>query len=129
MSRLFSPLLSFYSFSRHISHNSHFCRIDNDLYEDFRKKFSDLEIGLLKKHEINGDNAIKEKWRNFILPYEHRIAHYNFGTLVRLDASKDYTEDNTYFGTFDWLCIVCLLINLNCSHTNPILCHRNCSQS
>lgn len=74
-------------------------RVDDDLYEDFRKKFPDLDISSLSKDDINGNAEIKEKWRQFIMPYEHRIALYNFGTLLRLDSKEDYSEHNSYFGT------------------------------
>lgn len=74
------------------------CSVDDDLYEDFRKTFPDLDIAKMSLADINGSNLIKEKWRNFIMPYEHKIALYNFGTLLRLDAARPYSEDNTYFG-------------------------------
>ena len=68
------------------------------MYEDFRKQFADLNIAALTKADINGTAVVKETWRNFIMPYEHKIALYNFGTLIRLDASLPYSEENTYFG-------------------------------
>jgi hypothetical protein len=45
---------------------------------------------------------MKEKWRNFINKYEGgKVTDYNFGSLLRIDASKDYTQDNTMFGMCD----------------------------
>ena len=74
-------------------------RIDDELYEDFRKKFPSMNVACLKPDDLNGNEAIKEQWMLFIMPYETRIAHYNFGTLIRLDTKKEYTDENSYFVT------------------------------
>merc|ERR1711962_436921 len=39
----------------------------------------------------------KEKWRNWCEQYKERVQDYNFGTLLRLDPSEDYTEKNSCF--------------------------------
>ena len=39
----------------------------------------------------------KEKWRNWCEQYKERVQDYNFGTLLRLDPSDDYTEKNSCF--------------------------------
>lgn len=39
----------------------------------------------------------KPKWREFMNTYENIVADYNFGTILRVDASKGYTETNTMF--------------------------------
>ncbi|KGG52036.1 hypothetical protein DI09_21p80 [Mitosporidium daphniae] len=70
-------------------------RIDDELYSDFRSHFPDMDVDLLTPEVINATPAIKEKWRNFLMPYQHRIANFNFGTLLRLSAAHDYTEKNT----------------------------------
>jgi len=58
----------------------------------------------------------KEKWRKFmaecvsshfcarkltiyLLRYEKKVKDYNFGSLIRTDAEKEYSERNTIFGT------------------------------
>ncbi|ORY23987.1 putative polysaccharide biosynthesis protein [Naematelia encephala] len=41
----------------------------------------------------------KERWRSFIMPYEKKLKDYNFGTLVRRDAERGYTEDNAILVT------------------------------
>ena len=71
------------------------------LYADFRAKFPEMDIDRLSPEMINATAAIKEKWRSFLMPYQHRIAHFNFGTLLRLNAAEDYTEENSYFGIFN----------------------------
>jgi hypothetical protein len=67
----------------------------------------------------------KKKWRDFIQKYEnkgmslliglrgggddtdrvHVVSDYNFGTLIRTDASDEYTQFNTTFGEC-WLASV-----------------------
>jgi len=60
----------------------------------------------------------KERWRKFInayvrlllsvnvyfttavCSYEKKITDYNFGALIRTDASDEYGEKNTIFGEF-----------------------------
>ena len=32
--------------------------------------------------------------------YEKKITDYNFGSLIRTDAMKEYSETNTIFGPF-----------------------------
>ena len=39
----------------------------------------------------------KEKWRNWCEQYKERVQDYNFGTLLRLDPTDDYTEKNSCF--------------------------------
>lgn len=90
------------------------CRIDSELYIDFRKHFPDMEIKCMTLDSINGSELTKEKWRNFIIQYENILAHYNFGTLLRLDALGEYTEENTCFGTS---------YALTTSYENTVLCH------
>lgn len=39
-----------------------------------------------------------QKWRPFCLRFEGVVEDFNYGTLLRLDCSKGYTEENTIFG-------------------------------
>lgn len=39
----------------------------------------------------------KPLWRTFMNTYEGLVADFNFGTILRIDASKPYSEDNTIF--------------------------------
>jgi len=41
----------------------------------------------------------KERWRAFINAYEKKITGFNFGSLIRTDATKEYSETNTIFVT------------------------------
>ncbi|KAH9997023.1 polysaccharide biosynthesis-domain-containing protein [Russula vinacea] len=41
----------------------------------------------------------KERWRVFINAYEKKIADFNFGSLIRTDSMREYSETNTIFVT------------------------------
>ncbi|KAG0244827.1 hypothetical protein B0O80DRAFT_422614 [Mortierella sp. GBAus27b] len=76
-------------------------KIDDEIYDDFIATFgSDFKIDVLDETKDFKSPEMKEKWRNFINKYEGgRVTDYNFGSLLRTDASKDYTQDNTMFVT------------------------------
>jgi hypothetical protein len=80
-------------------------RIDDEIYEDFRKNFPDLDIRRLNEEDFKSEPA-KKKWREFMMPYEKRVNDYNFGSLLRIDTTGDYTEENTMFAMrMQFLCI------------------------
>uniref|UniRef100_A0A8C0EVJ3 Polysaccharide biosynthesis domain containing 1 n=1 Tax=Bubo bubo TaxID=30461 RepID=A0A8C0EVJ3_BUBBB len=68
------------------------------IYGEFRKTFRDLKIDVLDPEELKSEPA-KEKWRPFCLRFEGVVEDFNYGTLLRLDCRKDYTEENTIFAT------------------------------
>lgn len=39
-----------------------------------------------------------QMWRPFCNQFEGLVEDFNYGTLLRLDCEKDYTEENTIFG-------------------------------
>lgn len=53
---------------------------------------------MLNEEEMKS-KAGKERWRKFINAYEKReeVNDFNFGTLIRTDVSKEYSEENTMF--------------------------------
>ncbi|XP_064603075.1 protein PBDC1-like [Liolophura sinensis] len=69
-------------------------RIDDELYEAFRRQFPDLKIDVLVEDEIKTEEQ-KAKWRNFCNEFKEKVEEFNFGTLIRLDANLDYSEKNT----------------------------------
>ncbi|XP_067168489.1 protein PBDC1 [Apteryx mantelli] len=73
-------------------------KVDDQIYGEFRKTFSDLKIDVLDPEELKSEPA-KEKWRPFCMQFEGVVEDFNYGTLLRLDCSKDYTEENTIFAT------------------------------
>lgn len=78
-------------------------RIDDEIYVDFMSTFGPNvpRIDILDEAKDFKSPEMKEKWRNFINRYEGgKVTDYNFGSLLRIDASKEYSEDNTMFGKF-----------------------------
>ncbi|XP_068012558.1 protein PBDC1 [Melanerpes formicivorus] len=73
-------------------------KVDDQIYSEFRKAFRDLKIDVLDPEDLKSEPA-KEKWRPFCLHFEGLVEDFNYGTLLRLDCSKDYTEENTIFAT------------------------------
>ncbi|KAI9479023.1 hypothetical protein LPJ78_005491 [Coemansia sp. RSA 989] len=85
--------------------NFRLCPIEDELYEDFRKNFPDLKIDVLNEEDFKSEMS-KAKWREFMNKYEHSIKDYNFGSLLRIDCTGDYTEENTMFAMrTQFLCI------------------------
>ncbi|UZJ51366.1 hypothetical protein CBS101457_000686 [Exobasidium rhododendri] len=82
-------------------------KLDDEIYQDMEDTFPDLKVtesdkagGVLKVDEekMKSDKGKKE-WRDFIMKYEHKVSDYNFGTLIRTDATDEYTQFNTTFVT------------------------------
>ncbi|KAF9296138.1 putative polysaccharide biosynthesis protein [Linnemannia elongata] len=77
-------------------------KIDDEIYVDFMSTFGPNvpRIDILDEAKDFKSPEMKEKWRNFINRYEGgKVTDYNFGSLLRIDASKEYSEDNTMFVT------------------------------
>ncbi|KAI1904967.1 hypothetical protein AGOR_G00011120 [Albula goreensis] len=73
-------------------------KLDDKIYSVFRKDFEDLNIQILDPELLKSAEA-KEKWRPFCNQFEGLVEDFNYGTLLRLDCQKDYTEENTIFAT------------------------------
>ncbi|XP_075766944.1 protein PBDC1 isoform X2 [Pelodiscus sinensis] len=73
-------------------------KVDDQIYAEFRKSFGDLKIDVLDPEELKSEPA-KAKWRPFCMQFDGVVEDFNYGTLLRLDCSKDYTEENTIFVT------------------------------
>lgn len=69
--------------------------------EAFAKAFPELQndeaLSVLKEDDMKSKVG-KERWRNFMMPFEKHIDDYNFGTLIRSNCAEDYTEANSIFG-------------------------------
>uniref|UniRef100_A0A674HXK4 Polysaccharide biosynthesis domain containing 1 n=1 Tax=Terrapene triunguis TaxID=2587831 RepID=A0A674HXK4_9SAUR len=72
-------------------------KVDDQIYAEFRKSFGDLKIDVLDPEELKSEPA-KAKWRPFCMQFDGVVEDFNYGTLLRLDCTKDYTEENTIFG-------------------------------
>ncbi|KAK5900255.1 hypothetical protein CgunFtcFv8_025227 [Champsocephalus gunnari] len=73
-------------------------KMDDDIYKIFRDTFKDLDIKKLNPDDLKSDE-MKEVWRPFCNQFQGLIEDFNYGTLLRLDCERDYTEDNTIFAT------------------------------
>ncbi|XP_028827008.1 protein PBDC1 [Denticeps clupeoides] len=71
---------------------------DDNIYSAFIETFSDLDLQMLDPDKLKSSDA-KEKWRPFCNQFEGIVEDFNYGTLLRLDSRKDYTEENTIFAT------------------------------
>jgi len=79
-------------------------KIDDEIYEHVMSAFPELgENSYDKLVKLDEDwmksPGGKERWRKFIESYEKKVTDYNFGSLVRTDARKEYGEANTIFAT------------------------------
>ncbi|XP_008421354.1 protein PBDC1 [Poecilia reticulata] len=73
-------------------------KVDEQIYSSFRETFKDLDVKRLKEEDLKSDEA-KQTWRPFCNQFEGIVEDFNYGTLLRLDCEKDYSEDNTIFAT------------------------------
>ncbi|XP_053321509.1 protein PBDC1 [Spea bombifrons] len=73
-------------------------KTDDLIYKTFREDFPDLRIDKIDAEELKSAEA-KERWRPFCMKFEKLVEDFNYGTLLRLDSSCDYTEENTIFST------------------------------
>jgi hypothetical protein len=69
--------------------------IDDRLLKHFRECFPDFNVNKIDENCMKNESG-KALWRPFLMKYEKDsgVQDYNFGTLLRLDASKDYEPDN-----------------------------------
>ncbi|XP_028319409.1 protein PBDC1 [Gouania willdenowi] len=73
-------------------------KMDDHIYSSFREMFSELDVKLLKEEDLKSEPA-KERWRPFCEQFQGLVEDFNFGTLLRLNAEKDYSEENSIFAT------------------------------
>ncbi|PWN36019.1 DUF757-domain-containing protein [Meira miltonrushii] len=82
-------------------------KLDDEIYQDMEETFEELRqtesdkvggVAKIDEERMKSDEG-KKKWRDFIAKYENKVSDYNFGTLIRTDASDEYTQFNTTFVT------------------------------
>ena len=81
--------------------------MDGAIYTHFRTVFPSLNVSLLSDATLKSASA-KLQWRQFCTSYDNHpsLKDFNFGTLLRLDARRDYSEDNvTIVPKIQWLAI------------------------
>ncbi|CAH1381498.1 unnamed protein product [Tenebrio molitor] len=72
--------------------------LDDVIYTIFREEFPDLRVDVIHESELKSTKE-KEKWRPFCERFKECVEDYSFGTLLRADASKEYSEDNSILVT------------------------------
>ncbi|KAI0265299.1 polysaccharide biosynthesis-domain-containing protein [Gloeopeniophorella convolvens] len=76
---------------------------DDEIFEQATRDFPEFaapHTSLIKlDEEWMKSKDGKARWRAFINAYEGKIKEYNFGSLIRTDATKEYSETNTIFVT------------------------------
>ncbi|RUS23360.1 putative polysaccharide biosynthesis protein [Endogone sp. FLAS-F59071] len=73
-------------------------KIDDEIYEDFELTFPEINVAHLNEDDFKSNDS-KEKWRPWINKYEKRVNDFNFGSLLRIDPTEDYTKENTLFAS------------------------------
>ncbi|KAI8847418.1 ArgJ family-domain-containing protein [Chytridium lagenaria] len=74
-------------------------KFDDEIYKDFRTEWPDLKVEKINEVQDFKTEKSKEKWRNWMAKYEKQVVDYNFGTLLRIDPSMDYSAENAFFAT------------------------------
>ncbi|KAH9164960.1 DUF757-domain-containing protein [Lactarius sanguifluus] len=79
-------------------------RFDDEIFEHTLREFPEFataphtSLVALDEDWMKSKEG-KEQWRAFINSYEKKITDYNFGSLIRTDSMKEYSETNTIFVT------------------------------
>eukprot|EP00727_Mastigamoeba_balamuthi_P012870 m51a1_g8205 hypothetical protein (225) ;mRNA; r:48980-50028 len=69
---------------------------DDEIIKAFEVMFPGFGVASIKEDDLKSPEA-KNKWRPFCMHFEKTVEDYNYGTMLRLDATKDYSEDNCTF--------------------------------
>lgn len=68
---------------------------DDQIYETFRQDFPNLQVDRLSD-DILKSATEKLKWRQFAEKF-NKMEDYSYGTLMRADASQEFSPDNAIF--------------------------------
>ncbi|VDM35057.1 unnamed protein product [Hydatigera taeniaeformis] len=68
--------------------------IDDRICTAFCKTFPNLDVDCVSEDDIKSKEQ-KELWRSFCNEFDGVVEDYNRGTLLRLDSSRGYDENNT----------------------------------
>ena len=71
---------------------------DNEIYTAFRKEFPDMKVDVLDEMKDLKSDAMKKQWREFCEAHKH-VEDYSFATLLRLNSSGEYDEQNSVIVT------------------------------
>ena len=70
----------------------HLTPYDNEIYEEFRRQFPDLDVSVVKEAELKSGEG-KSKWRAYVEKF-NRLEDFSYGTLLRADATEEFQPDN-----------------------------------
>eukprot|EP00112_Aurelia_sp_Birch-Aquarium-sp1_P004690 Seg153.13 transcript_id=Seg153.13/GoldUCD/mRNA.D3Y31 product="Protein PBDC1" protein_id=Seg153.13/GoldUCD/D3Y31 len=73
-------------------------KFDDQIYRTFKRFFKNFKVDVINDSELKEEES-KARWRPFCELFKGKVEDYNFGTLLRLDCSKGYSEDNTILVT------------------------------
>lgn len=73
-------------------------KMDDEILEHFKKDFPDFDVRATINEDEMKSKAGKERWRQFMMEYENKVADYNFGTIIRSNPKFEYGEKETIFG-------------------------------
>jgi len=73
-------------------------KFDDQVFRMFKRYFKNFKIDVVETSQLK-DEESKARWRPFCELFKGKIEDYNFGTLLRIDSSKGYSEDNTILVT------------------------------
>ena len=71
---------------------------DEEIYTAFRKEFPDMKVDVLDEIKDLKSDAMKKRWREFCEAHKD-VEDYSFATLLRLDSSGEYEEQNSVIVT------------------------------
>jgi len=95
--------------------------MDEEIYVEFRKSFPQIKVAVLDENDIKSDE-MKDKWRPFMMQFEKRMEYFNFLTLLRIDCTKEYSQDNTIVvPRIQFYCIELARIREGCYQPNSTL--------
>ncbi|ODM98768.1 Protein PBDC1 [Orchesella cincta] len=70
---------------------------DDRIYSKFREQFPNFQVDIVDVDSLKSKEA-KEKWRKFCEELKD-VEDFSFGTLLRLKAQEEYSEENTILVT------------------------------
>lgn len=76
----------------------HLTPLDDTIYKIFREEFPKLNVKVIDEDNMKSNDG-KSKWRSFCERFQNLIDDYSYGTLLRCDATKDYSEANSMLVT------------------------------
>lgn len=71
-----------------------FTNHDDEIYRKFKIEMKDLKIDILSPDDLKSEKS-KAVWRPFCESFKGVVDDYNFGTLLRIDTTKELSDDNT----------------------------------